>query len=204
MLTNAIFFSALMKIIQLKLMDLPLKIHTAKNFYFDDELKFDFYFEELCKNANRKLRALPRVAPYMDLSKKRILMNAFFDSQFNYCPLIRMCHSRKFCHEINRLHGKCLRIIYNDKTSSYEDLLSKDGSVSMHHKNLRKLVIEFYKVASGLCPEIMNEVFQFQIQKYRNLRNSSTFRIPSFNTIFKRKEVYPTLAQRHGAKYQTK
>ena len=63
MLTNAIFFSALMKIIQLKLMDLPLKIHTAKKFYFDDELKFDFYFEELCKNANRKLRALPRVTP---------------------------------------------------------------------------------------------------------------------------------------------
>ena len=141
---------------------------------------------------------------HLHLSKKRILMNAFFDSQVNYCPLIRMCRSRKFCHEINRLHGKCLRIIYNDKTSSYEDLLSKDGSVSMHHKNLRKLVIEFYKVASGLCPEIMNEVFQFQIQKYRNLRNSSTFRIPSFNTIFKRKEVYPTLAQRHGAKYQTK
>ena len=37
--------------------------HTIENFYFDDELKFDFYFEELCKNANRKLRALPRVTP---------------------------------------------------------------------------------------------------------------------------------------------
>ena len=49
-----------------------------------------------------------------------------------------MCHSRKFYHKINRLQKKCLRIIYNDKTSSYEELLSKDGSVSMHHKNLQK------------------------------------------------------------------
>ena len=105
-------------------------------------------------------------------------MNAFFDSKFNYCPLIRMCHGRKFCHEINRLYGKCLHIIYNDKTSSYEELLSKDGSISMQHKNLQKLVIKFYKVANGLCPEIMNEVFQFQILKHRNLRNSSTFKIP--------------------------
>ena len=53
--------------------------------HFDDKLKLDFHFEKLCKNANRKLHALARVTPYMDLSKKRILMNAFFDSQFNYC-----------------------------------------------------------------------------------------------------------------------
>ena len=100
-----------------------------------------------------------------------------------------MCHSRKLYHKINRLHEKCLRIIYNDKTSSYEELLSKDGSVSMHHKNLQKLVIEIYKVANGLCPEIMNEGFQFQTQNHHKLRNNSTFRIPSFNTMFKGKEI---------------
>ena len=58
----------------------------------------------------------------------------------------------------------------------------------MHHKNLLKLVTEIYKVANGLCPKIMNEVFQFQIQNHHNLRNSSTFRIPSFNVIFNRKK----------------
>ena len=66
--------------------------------------------------------------------------------------------------------------------------MSKDGSVSMQYKNLQKLVIEIYKVANGLCLEIMNEVFQFQIQNHRSLRNTSSFRIPSFNTIFKGKE----------------
>ena len=69
---------------------------------FDDQLKFDFHIEKLCKNANRKLHALARVTPYMDLSKKRILMNAFFNSRFNYCPLIWMCHSRKRYHKIDR------------------------------------------------------------------------------------------------------
>ena len=63
-------------------MDLLLKILTVKNFQgcnFDDQLKFNFYIEKLCKDANRKLHALARVAPYMDLSKKQIIMNAFFD-----------------------------------------------------------------------------------------------------------------------------
>ena len=63
---------------------------------FDDQLKFDFYIEMLCKNANRKLHALARVTPYMDLSN---FNDGFFGSQFNnYCPLISMCHSRKLYH----------------------------------------------------------------------------------------------------------
>ena len=77
-------------------------------------------------------------------------------------------------------------------------------AVSMHHRNLQKLVIEIYKVVNRLCPEIMNEVFQFPIQNHHNLRNNFTFRIPTLIQSSKGKKVYPTLAQRYGAKYQTK
>ena len=73
-----------------------------------------------------------------------------------------MHHIRKLSHKINWL-----------QVSSYGELLCKDGSVSMHQKNLQNFVIEIYKVVSGLCPKIMNEVFQFQIQNHHNLRNSS-------------------------------
>ena len=99
-----------------------------------------------------------------------------------------MCHSRKLYHKINRLYEKCVRIIHNERTSSYEELLFKDGSLSIHHKNMQELVIEIYKVAIGLCPEFMIEVFQFQIQNHGNLRKNFTFRISSFNTIFKGEE----------------
>ena len=56
-----------------------IKIHTKKlsGVQFDDQLKFNFYLQKLCKNAYRKLHALVRVAPYMESSKKQILMNAF-------------------------------------------------------------------------------------------------------------------------------
>lgn len=72
-----------------------------------------------------------------------------------------MCHSRNLHHKINRLHEKCQRIIYNDKTLSFEEFLTKGGSVSTHHKNLQKLVVESYKIVKRLSSEIMNEVFQF-------------------------------------------
>ena len=56
-----------------------IKIHTKKlsGVQFDDQLKFNFYLQKLSKNAYRKLHALVRVTPYMESSKKQILMNAF-------------------------------------------------------------------------------------------------------------------------------
>ena len=54
-------------------------------------------------------------------------MNAFFNSQFNYCPLIWMCHSRIINKKIHRLRERCLRIIYCDKQSSLEELPEKDS-----------------------------------------------------------------------------
>ena len=32
-----------------------------------------------------------RLSLYMGTTKKYVLMNAFFKSQFNYCPLVWMC-----------------------------------------------------------------------------------------------------------------
>ena len=49
-------------------------------------------------------------------------MNAFFNSQFNYCPLIRKFHSRLINNKINRLHVRCLRIVYRDNQSTFEEL----------------------------------------------------------------------------------
>ena len=78
-------------------------------------LTFDDHTSELCKKASRKIHALARVPPYMSIAKKSILMNAFFKSQFSYCPLVWMCHSHANNSKINRLHERCLRIIYSDK-----------------------------------------------------------------------------------------
>ena len=54
----------------------------------------------------------------MKLPKGRILINAIFKAQFNYCPDIWMFHSRSLNNKINRLHERCLRIIYNDEHSN--------------------------------------------------------------------------------------
>ena len=89
-------------------------------------------------------------------------MNAFFKAQFNYYPIIWMFHSSCLNNKINKLHESCLRMIYNDKISNFEELLNKDNSVSIHHSNIHALAIEMYKVANDMSPDIMNEVFKLR------------------------------------------
>ena len=60
----------------------------------DCGLKFENYLDGVIKKASNKINALSRVTPFMNLSKKKMLMNSFFKSQFSYCPLVWMCHSR--------------------------------------------------------------------------------------------------------------
>ena len=81
----------------------------------DNKLKFDKHVENVCQKTSRKLNALARVTNYMEILKRRILMNAFFKAQFNYSPAVCMFHSRSLNNKINRLHERCQRIIYNDK-----------------------------------------------------------------------------------------
>ena len=54
----------------------------------DNKLRFDCHVPDMCKKANRKINALARIAPFININKRPILMNSFFRSQFHYCPLI--------------------------------------------------------------------------------------------------------------------
>ena len=45
---------------------------------FDSKLRFDQHITDLCRTASRKIHALARVTPFMNLSKRRLLMNSFF------------------------------------------------------------------------------------------------------------------------------
>ena len=104
----------------------------------DSKLTFEDHINRIYKKASAKLNALSRISYYMDPLKRRLLVNAFFTSQFNYCPFTWMFHSRKL-NKINRLYKRCLRLIYNDWIASYEELLDKDNYVPIHQKNLQKL-----------------------------------------------------------------
>ena len=48
----------------------------------DSRLNFNDPLDGIIKKASRKINALSRKIPLMNISKRRILMNSFFNSQF--------------------------------------------------------------------------------------------------------------------------
>ena len=67
----------------------------------------------------------------MNLAQRRLIMNAFNFSQFGYCPLLWMFHSRKLNNRTNFINESALRIVFRDYESTFQQLLKENKSVSI-------------------------------------------------------------------------
>ena len=95
-----------------------------------------------------------------------------------------MCHSRALNNKINGLQDRCLRLLYNDKQLTFEELLEKDDSVSIHIRNLQTLATEMYKVIKGDSTETMKEIFRIREENGYNLRHQNIFKRPIVNSVY--------------------
>ena len=148
----------------------------------DNKLNFDEHVTKRCKKASQRIHALARISNYMSQDKLRILMKAFIESQFGYCPLVWMYHSRTLNNRINRLHERALRLVYRDPSLTSDKLLRKGNSFQVHHRNLQIFATEMYKAENNLLPTIIMKVFQDRENPY-NLRNASPFQSTNVNTV---------------------
>ena len=149
-----------------------------------NNLKFDKQRFNNCSKANRKLSSSTKVAKFLPFKKRCILFKAFFELQFKYCALVWMFHGRQINDNKNELHENALRIVYNDTITSFEELLVKDNTFTIHHQNIQSLAIEMYKAVNNLPGGNLSEFFVRNNHNY-NLRSRSELTVPSINTVFK-------------------
>ena len=77
-------------------------------------------------------------------------------------------------HRINSIHKRDLKLVYQDSSDlTFQELLAKDKSVSVHQKSLQFLATEIFKSKTGVSPELMNDIFHFVERPY-NLRSDYT------------------------------
>ena len=86
----------------------------------DNKLDFTEHVTNLCKKANLKLHALARISHLMSQDKLRLLLKAFIESQFGYCPLVWMFHSRTLNNRVNKIHERALRLVYKDNKLTFD------------------------------------------------------------------------------------
>ena len=141
------------------------------------------------------MRTFTRITPYLCIPERKLVMNSFFTSQFDFFPFTWMCHNRTMNNKINRLHERCLRIVYSDKTLYFEKLLEKDGCFTMHTRNLQTLATKMFKVYKNLSPAIAADLFHVR-QNNHNLRHDSYFAIPNVKSVYHGTESLSNLGPR--------
>ena len=90
--------------------------------------------------------------------------------------------SRLSNNKINKIHERALRMIYNDYTSEYIQLLSEDKAVTFHQRNLQDLCIEVFKTKMGLNPSFMGDMFSENTENIYRTRSNQHLILPPTKT----------------------
>ena len=135
----------------------------------DCKLTFNKYIETLCSKVHEKVSAFARLNNSISREQALTVCYAVILSNFNYFHLIWLFCNNGANTESDSIRKRALRILYKDYKSSFETLLARSGSNSIHIKNLHKLMTEIYKSMNHVKPSIVWEFHEKKPITY-NLR----------------------------------
>ena len=135
----------------------------------DDKLNFSLHVSNICKSAANQLSALIKLNNFLCFEGKRVLINSYFMSSFNYCPLVWMFSNATSLKKIENLKIRALRFLYNNYHLTYKELLDKANSSTKNVKRLCFLCVEIYKTINNLDPSFMKQIFELG-ETNRNVR----------------------------------
>ena len=124
----------------------------------DKQLNFNEYIKNICNTANNKGNALSQDKT-LHRQTQRLLCYAYILSHCNYCPLIWMFYSKTRNVLVNRTYKRAVRVAYENKHLSLEELLVVVGNVNIHVKNIWILMMQIFKNLMHINPEFMWDIF---------------------------------------------
>ena len=147
----------------------------------DERLSFDDHISVLCAKASHQINALRRIVKYLTLENRMSIYNAFIASNFNYCNTVWHFCSNRSLYKLEKLHKQALRVVLNDYSSSYRDLLDKASKSTLYVSRLKAIAIEAYKCKENENPDYINVMLNPQIKPY-DLRGGPRAEQPKVNT----------------------
>ena len=142
----------------------------------DFNLSFDHHISTICKKAAQQLNVMRRIGHNLSLLNRLTIFHTFVLSSFNFCPL-----AWHFCTETNtkkmeKLQERGLRFVYNDFSTSYEDLLTKAKLSTLHIRRMRTMAIETFRILNSLAPPVLTNLLKKRGTVY-NFRYSNILHI---------------------------
>ena len=76
--------------------------------HIDNKLNFNLHITKICRSTANQLHALIRLQMFLNFEEKKTLINIYFYSNFNYCPLVWMFSSTKSLNKVESLQRRAL------------------------------------------------------------------------------------------------
>ena len=147
----------------------------------DSQLKFDKHISDICKQAGRQLNVMHRLKRNLCLDSRKAIYQSFLMSVFNYCPVVWHFCSMKSVHQMEHIHERALRFVFNNQTSTYEQLLEIANVNSLYMTRVYFAAIEVFKAVNEISPPYMCTMFQKKVIPY-NMRDPLILNQPKFST----------------------
>ena len=144
----------------------------------DSHLKFDTHISAMCRKASQQIKVLKRIGKFLNFESRKAVYHAFIMSIFNFCPLIWHFCSKSNTEKLEKINYRALKFVFQDFSSSYEELILKAGTTTLHLSRLRTLAIETFKIAFVLSPTYLKEFVCFKDASSYNFRYTNLLEIP--------------------------
>ena len=149
----------------------------------DNLLTFNKYITNLCKKAASQLNVLKRLSRSMGHTKRKLIMQTFTLSNFNFCALIWHFCSESNTAKIGKIQERALRLVLDDRISDYPTLLGKSATDPLKTKRIKTLATEIYKMIYSINPNNMKEIFKMNQSQNYNFRSHNALKVGRFNTV---------------------
>ena len=109
----------------------------------DNKLNFEKHISLIYKSESCQFNALFRLKTFLEFKERKILIESFVYSNFNYCPQVWHFNNQKSSQTVENLQKRDQQFLQNYYTSSYDDLLENSNKSAIASQRLRTLYCMF-------------------------------------------------------------
>ena len=107
----------------------------------------------LCRKVGARLRILQRLSSYIDEHYRMTIFRSFV--LINYCSLVWNFCEAAHTSKMERIQFRALKYIYNDVSTSYEELLARANLPTLELHRKREIIVEVFKSVDNISPYIL-------------------------------------------------
>ena len=149
----------------------------------DNNLRFNSHVKNICTKVNNRINVISRFRKIVPTDVKCKLQKAFIVPYFRYYSAVwHFCGVRYRTKKLENLNKRALRIVLDEKSLHYQELLSKFNSSDLYSIRCQDMMKTVFKaIQFETMPQCTRGLFQMRNTE-RILRGSRRLVIPYVNT----------------------